>query len=115
MQIKTIVITVLLLILSNVFMTFAWYGHLKKLKDSPLLAAILISWLIASLEYAIQVPANRLGHTVLKVSQLKIIQEAVTLLVFVPFSLFYMQEKLSWNYALSALFMMLAVFFAFRD
>jgi uncharacterized protein len=104
--------TILLLIASNVFMTFAWYGHLK-FKDSALWLVILASWGIAFFEYCLQVPANRLGHGRFTTYQLKIIQEAITLSVFVVFALFYMQEKLRWNYLVSFGFIVGAVFFAF--
>ncbi len=106
--------TVLLLILSNVFMTFAWYGHLKNLKNSPLILAIVVSWGIAFFEYSIQVPANRIGHQVLEIQQLKILQEVIALGVFIPFALFYLKEKISWNYLAAALCMVLAVFFIFK-
>ena len=86
--------TVILLILSNVFMTFAWYAHLKELSSKPWFVAALISWGVALFEYLLQVPANRIGHTVMTVSQLKIIQEVITLSVFVPFSFLYLNEPL---------------------
>lgn len=106
--------TVGLLILSNVFMTFAWYGHLKNLKHSAWIIAVLVSWGIAFFEYLIQVPANRIGSTALSLPQLKILQEAIALLVFIPFSVFYMKHPLSWNYAAAALCILGAVFFMFR-
>lgn len=105
--------TILLLALSNIFMTFAWYAHLKNMKSTPLLMAILMSWGIAFFEYAIQVPANRSGYAVLTVGQLKILQEVVTLSVFVPFSVYYMNERIGWNYALAALFLSGAVYSIF--
>lgn len=89
-------LTVFLLVLSNVFMTFAWYGHLK-FKSSPLLIVILVSWGIAFFEYCLQVPANRMGHGFFNAAQLKTIQEVITLLVFVAFSVFYLGEPLKWN------------------
>lgn len=105
--------TVLLLIVSNVFMTFAWYGHLK-FKDSPLLKVILISWLIAFFEYCFQVPANRIGHYQFSAAQLKTIQEVITLVVFSIFSVVYLKEELRWNYLVGFFFMVIAVFFVFK-
>ncbi|UWN50436.1 hypothetical protein ASALC70_02658 [Alcanivorax sp. ALC70] len=95
---KPVLTTLCLLTLSNVFMTFAWYGHLKNMAHKPWIVAALVSWGIALFEYLLQVPANRIGHQVLTVGQLKITQEVVTLAVFVPFSLFYLKEKLTWDY-----------------
>ena len=109
-----IIRTILLLSLSNVFMTFAWYAHLKNLADRPWWIAALASWGIALFEYLIQVPANRLGHTVLSVQQLKIIQEAVALAVFAPFAVFYLKEPLRWNYLAAALCILAAVWFVLR-
>lgn len=106
---------VLLLCCSNVFMTFAWYAHLKELNNRPWIIAALISWGIALLEYLFQVPANRVGYTVLSVGQLKIIQEVITLSVFVPFSVFYMREPLKWDYLWAGLCLVGAVYFMFRD
>lgn len=106
--------TLLLLLCSNVFMTFAWYGHLKNLADRPWLAAALVSWGIALFEYLIQVPANRIGHTVMNVGQLKILQEVITLSVFVPFAYFYMKEKLTLDYVWAGLCLLGAAFFIFR-
>mgnify|MGYP003768638805 CR=1 FL=1 len=103
-----------LLICSNVFMTFAWYGHLKNLSHRTWVVAALVSWGIALFEYLIQVPANRLGHQVMSVGQLKVLQEAVTLMVFVPFSLLYMREKLSLDYLWAAFCILGAIFFIFR-
>ena len=105
--------TVGLLTLSNLFMTFAWYGHLKNLKDAPLIQVILISWGIAFLEYMVQVPANRIGSRTMTLDQLKITQEAISLLVFLPFSVFYMKQHLSWNYAAASICILAAVFFIF--
>ncbi|MEY4631895.1 MAG: hypothetical protein RIQ81_2015 [Pseudomonadota bacterium] len=105
--------TVLLLLVSNVFMTFAWYAHLKDLKSAPLWVAVLASWGIAFFEYAIQVPANRIGNQALSVAQLKIVQEVVTLCVFVPFSVYYLNERIGWNYALAGLFVIAAVYCVF--
>ncbi|MCI5778999.1 MAG: DMT family protein [Lentisphaeria bacterium] len=108
--------TVILLIISNCFMTFAWYGHLKKLSAKPLIVAVLVSWGIAFFEYLVQVPANRIGHAGnLSLAQLKILQEVITLSVFVPFSLLYMKESLRWNFLWAALCMVGAVYFIFRD
>jgi len=106
--------TVLLLIASNVFMTFAWYAHLKNLATAPWWIAALISWGIALFEYLLQVPANRIGHTQFSVAQLKIIQEVVTLSVFVPFSIFYMKESIKLDYLWAGLCMVGAVYFMFR-
>jgi uncharacterized protein (DUF486 family) len=104
--------TVALLLVSNVFMTFAWYGHLKY-RSAPLVAAILVSWLIALGEYCFQVPANRIGYGQFTVYQLKIIQEAITLVVFTGFAYWYMGEALRWNNAASLVCLMGAVAFAF--
>jgi len=106
-------ITVGLLIISNVFMTFAWYGHLKY-KDSPLFKVILISWLIAFFEYCFQVPANRIGHGTFNAFQLKTIQEVITLVVFCAFSVLYLKENLRWNYIVGFGFIVLAVVFIFK-
>lgn len=103
-----------LLIVSNVFMTFAWYGHLKNLKASHWVVAAMVSWGIALFEYLIQVPANRIGSQTMTLPQLKILQEAIALLVFIPFSVFYMHHPLNWNYAAAALCILGAVFFMFR-
>lgn len=105
--------TIGLLLISNVFMTFAWYGHLK-FKESPISLVILISWLIASLEYCFQVPANRIGHGYFSTVQLKTIQEVITLIVFVFFSLFYMKEAIKWNHLVGFVFLILAAFFIFK-
>lgn len=110
-----ILTTVCLLTLSNIFMTFAWYGHLKNMAHKPWIVAALVSWGIALFEYLLQVPANRIGHQVLNVGQLKITQEVITLAVFVPFSVFYLKEKLSWDYLWAGLCLLGAVFFIFRD
>jgi len=105
--------TVLLLISSNVFMTFAWYGHLKYGHAWPLWKAILVSWAIALIEYCLAVPANRLGFVHFSGFQLKIIQEVVTLVVFTVFAIAFLKEKLAWNYLLAFVFLGLAAFFAF--
>ena len=107
--------TIGLLILSNVFMTFAWYGHLKNLSTKPVIVAALVSWGIALFEYLLQVPANRIGHTTMSLAQLKILQEVITLSVFVPFALLYMHEKLNWNYLFAGVCLLGAVFFIFRS
>lgn len=112
---RSVLVTVGLLGLSNVFMTFAWYAHLKELNGRPWLVAALLSWGIALFEYLLQVPANRIGYTVLSVGQLKIIQEVITLTVFVPFALFYLREPLKLDYLWAALCLLGAVFFMFRD
>ncbi|MBN1456823.1 MAG: DMT family protein [Sedimentisphaerales bacterium] len=107
-------LTVSLLCCSNVFMTFAWYGHLKNLSNKPLIIAVLVSWGIAFFEYLLQVPANRIGHHVMNIGQLKILQEVITLSVFIPFSLLYMKEKISLDYMYAGLCLLGAVFFMFR-
>ena len=103
-----------LLTLSNLFMTFAWYGHLKNLAGSPWWTAALVSWGIALFEYLLQVPANRIGFTVLSLAQLKIMQEVITLLVFVPFAVFYMDEPVKLDYLWAGLCLLGAVYFIFR-
>lgn len=109
-----VVLSVLLLICSNIFMTFAWYAHLKELNNKPWLIAALISWGIALLEYMFQVPANRIGYTVLNVGQLKVMQEVITLTVFIPFSVMYLKEPLKLDYLWAGLCLMGAVYFMFR-
>ena len=111
----TIAGTVFLLVLSNLFMTMAWYGHLKFLHDKAWWIAVLVSWGIAFFEYLIQVPANRLGATTLNLAQLKIIQEVITLCVFAPFAVFVMDVKLGWNFVYAGLCMSGAVYFIFRS
>lgn len=106
--------TIILLTLSNVFMTFAWYAHLKNLSQKPWIVAALVSWGIALFEYLLQVPANRIGYTVMSLPQLKILQEVITLSVFVPFVLLYMRQPLKLDYLWAALCMMGAVYFIFR-
>jgi hypothetical protein len=103
-----------LLILSNVFMTFAWYAHLRNLSGRPWLIAALASWGIALFEYLLQVPANRIGYTALSLGQLKIMQEAITLAVFVPFAFFYMKQPLRLDFLWAALCLLGAVYFMFR-
>jgi len=106
--------TIALLLFSNIFMTFAWYGHLKY-KTSPLWIAILVSWGIALFEYCLQVPANRIGSYAFTTAQLKTIQEVITLLVFCAFSILYLKEDLRWNYLVGFAFMAVAVFFVFKE
>lgn len=106
--------TSLLLVASNLFMTFAWYAHLKNLSGKPWIVAALASWGIALFEYLLQVPANRIGYTQLSLGQLKILQEVIALAVFVPFALFYMQQPLRLNYLWAALCLCGAVYFVFR-
>ena len=107
-------ITIGLLIVSNVFMTIAWYGHLRGLRDKPWIVAALVSWGIALVEYLFQVPANRVGHRILSVPQLKILQEVITLMVFVPFAVLYMRQPLNWNFVWAGACLLGAVFFMFR-
>jgi uncharacterized protein (DUF486 family) len=104
--------TIILLTISNIFMTFAWYGHLK-FKDNPLWLVILASWGIAFFEYCFQVPANRLGHGQFSAPQLKVIQEVITLVVFSGFSVWYLKESLAWNHIVGFCFILAAVFFVF--
>lgn len=113
-QMSPIAKTVILLTASNVFMTFAWYAHLKNLSQKPWIVAALISWGIALFEYMLQVPANRIGHTQLELGQLKILQEAITLTVFVPFAMLYMKEPVRLNYLWAAMCLCGAVYFVFR-
>ena len=114
MSISPVAVSVGLLICSNVFMTFAWYAHLKTMNHKPWLIAALVSWGIALFEYLLQVPANRIGYTVLSVGQLKVIQEVITLSVFVPFALLYLKEPLKLDYLWAALCLIGAVYFVFR-
>lgn len=112
---RPFLLTALLLTLSNVFMTFAWYAHLKELNNKPWIVAALVSWGIAFFEYMLQVPGNRLGFTVMSVGQLKILQEVITLSVFVPFAVFYLKEPIKLDYLWAGLCMLGAVFFIFRS
>ena len=112
---REISLTVLLLTLSNVFMTFAWYAHLKELGDKPWIVAALVSWGIALFEYLLQVPGNRIGHGVMTIAQLKIVQEAITLTVFVPFAFFYLKEPVKLDYLWAGLCILGAVYFVFRS
>jgi len=107
--------TALLLVASNVFMTFAWYAHLRDLRDRPWLVAALLSWGIALFEYLLQVPANRIGHGTLELGQLKILQEVITLSVFMPFVVLYMREPVRLDFLWAALCMCGAVYFVFRS
>jgi uncharacterized protein len=114
MQLSAVATSASLLVASNVFMTFAWYAHLKHLSAKPWWIAALISWGIALFEYLLQVPANRIGFTTLSLAQLKIMQEAITLLVFVPFAILYMKQPLKLDYLWASLRIMGAVYFVFR-
>ncbi len=109
-----VLVTALMLAVSNLFMTFAWYAHLKNMASSPWYVAALVSWGIALFEYLVQVPANRIGYTELSLGQLKILQEVVTLSVFVPFAVLYMNQPLKWDYLWAGLCLMGAVYFIFR-
>ena len=104
-----------LLVVSNVFMTFAWYAHLRNMAAKPWVIAALVSWGIALFEYLLQVPANRIGFGDMNLAQLKILQEVITLSVFVPFGVFYMRQPVNWNFAWAGLCLMGAVFFLFRQ
>lgn len=106
--------TIILLTCSNIFMTFAWYGHLKY-KESPIWIAIVVSWSIAFIEYCFQVPANRFGHAHFTAAQLKTMQEVITLVTFCVFSVTYLKEELKWNYLVGFGLMILAVFFVFKE
>ena len=114
MNLMTVASTVGLLVLSNVFMTFAWYMHLKDLRARPLIVAILVSWGIAFFEYTLQVPANRIGSSTMTLSQLKIVQEAISLAVFVPFAVLYMKQSIDLDFLWAGLCIMGAVYFIFR-
>ena len=112
---RNIGFTIVLLSLSNVFMTFAWYAHLKELSQRPWVVAALVSWGIAFFEYMLQVPGNRIGYTVLSIGQLKLLQEVITLSVFVPFAVLYLKEPLKLDYLWAALCILGAVYFVFRS
>lgn len=112
---RVTLITILLLACSNVFMTFAWYAHLKDLNAKPWFIAVLVSWGIAFFEYVLQVPANRIGYTKMDLSQLKILQEAITLTVFVSFAVIYMKQSLRLDYLWAGLCILAAVYFIFRS
>ena len=109
-----VVKTALLLLCSNIFMTFAWYAHLRDLRSKPLLVAVVVSWGIAFFEYLLQVPANRIGFATLQLSQLKILQEAITLAVFVPFAVLYMKQPIKLDFLWAGLCLVGAVYFIFR-
>lgn len=111
----TLLKTIVLLSISNLFMLFAWYGHLKNLNSKPWIIAALISWGIALAEYLFQVPANRIGFTQLNLAQLKILQEVITLTVFVPFAIYYMQQPIKLDFLWASLCLMGAVYFIFRN
>ena len=113
-MLKTTLVTVALLVASNVFMTFAWYGHLKHLNAKPWFLAAFVSWGIAFFEYMLQVPANRIGFRALDLAQLKVIQEVVTLSVFIPFAMIYMKERPRLDYLWAAVCLLGAVYFVFR-
>lgn len=112
---RPILISISLLTLSNIFMTFAWYAHLKEMSNKPWIVAAMVSWGIAFFEYLLQVPGNRIGYTALSVGQLKIMQEVITLSVFVPFACFYLREPLKLDYLWAAICIVGAVFFIFRS
>ena len=112
---RAVALSILLLCASNVFMTFAWYAHLRELNHKPWIVAALFSWCIAFFEYLLQVPGNRIGYTALSVGQLKILQEVITLSVFAPFAVLYLKEPLKLDYLWAALCMLGAAYFMFRD
>ena len=114
MQLQTVAISAALLVASNVFMTFAWYAHLRELSAKPWWIAALVSWGIALFEYLLQVPANRIGFTTMSLAQLKIMQEVITLAVFVPFVILYMRQPLKLDYLWASLCILGAVYFVFR-
>ena len=105
---------VALLIASNIFMTYAWYGHLKDLRNAPLFVTIVASWGVAFLEYCLQVPANRIGSRYYTLPELKVMQEVITMTVFAVFSTFYMKQPVNWNYAIAGVCLIVAAFFMFR-
>ena len=112
---RVLLVSTGLLTLSNIFMTFAWYGHLKDLRGKAWYVAALVSWSIALFEYLFQVPANRIGYTALSLGQLKVMQEVITLAVFVPFALFYMKQPLKLDFLWAGLCLVAAAYFMFRD
>jgi uncharacterized protein len=112
--VKPIVKTIILLLCSNIFMTFAWYAHLRNLRAKPLIVAVLASWGIAFFEYLLQVPANRIGFEQLSLSQLKVMQEVITLVIFVPFAVLYMRQPMKADFAYAGLCLVGAVYFVFR-
>jgi hypothetical protein len=113
-RMKIIIKTAVLLLCSNIFMTFAWYAHLRNLRSKPWLVAVGVSWSIAFFEYLLQVPANRIGYDVLQLSQLKIMQEVITLTVFVPFAVLYMHQAMKLDFLWAGLCLLGAVYFIFR-
>ncbi len=113
--VNSVLTTIVLLTCSNVFMTFAWYAHLKELNNKPWIIAALASWGVALLEYLFQVPANRIGYSVMSLGQLKILQEVITLSIFVPFAVLYMKESLKLDYLWAGLCILGAVYFIFRS
>jgi uncharacterized protein len=112
---KTILKTIILLVCSNTFMTFAWYAHLRNWENKKWYVAAMLSWGIAFFEYMFQVPANRIGYTTLSLPQLKVLQEVITLSVFAPFSVFYMRQPLKWDYLWASLCLLGAAYFMFRS
>ncbi len=115
MNMRIVITTILLLVCSNVFMTFAWYAHLKNLSEKPWFVAVVVSWGIAFFEYLLQVPANRIGYTSLELAQLKILQEVITLSVFVPFAVLYMKQPMKLDFLWAGLCLVGAVYFMFRS
>ena len=113
-MLRSTAITIGLLVASNVFMTFAWYAHLRNLADRPWYIAAILSWGIALFEYLLQVPANRIGFRSISLAQLKILQEVITLSVFVPFTIFYMRQPIDWNFLWAGLCLIGAAYFMFR-
>lgn len=107
-------VTVCLLVVSNFVMSYAWYGHLRTMGNAPVWKVVLVSWAIALFEYSAMIPANRIGSRTMSLQQLKITQEAISLIVFIPFSLFVMERQISWNYAAAVACILAAVFFIFR-
>ncbi|MDQ5939811.1 MAG: uncharacterized protein QG557_759 [Pseudomonadota bacterium] len=114
-QLHPIMVSIGMLGFANVFMTFAWYAHLKALQDKPWMLAVVVSWFIAFFEYTLQVPANRIGYSVLSIGQLKIIQEVITLSLFIPFSIYYLREPLKLDYLWAGFCLVGAVYFVFRE
>jgi len=115
MNMRIVITTILLLVCSNVFMTFAWYAHLKNLSEKPWFVAVVVSWGIAFFEYLLQVPANRIGYTSLELAQLKVLQEVITLSVFVPFAVLYMKQPMKLDFLWAGLCLVGAVYFMFRS
>ena len=115
MNLPAVPVSIGLLIVSNVFMTFAWYAHLKNMASKPWIVAALVSWGIALFEYLVQVPANRIGYTAMSLGQLKILQEVITLAVFIPFAVFYMKQPLKLDFVWAGLCLVAAAYFMFRE